>query len=284
VGAVWLGARALGRVGALAAGALLAFSPLALIVSRSALPFSAGGLLAVVMAVALLSYLREPRAPAVFLFAVSFGLAPSADAVGTTAAIAVVAFLLLEPVLSRESEVARAWRVFRRSPSHWLTVGLVLIGALELGFTHFGTFVDRLELAGLTQWGDMFALPRDGRPPEYQPALLLAYDWPVLLFGGTATGVFVWRLLRRGVRALTPPQRFVLVWTALASLATALAAQREAGQLLILVLPLALLSGLLAEDFLPTLDWAILRRWWPAAAAALALLALGGAALLKRRG
>jgi len=273
VAAVWLGGRALGRVGALAVGALLAFSPLALILSRSALPFSAGGLLAVGMTAALLSYLREPRALAAFLFAASFGLAPSTDAVATTAAIAVLAFLLLEPVLSRDSEVARAWGVFRRSPSHWLSVGFVLVGALELGITHFGTFVDRLELAGLTQWREIFALPRDGRPPEYQLALLLAYDWPVLLFGGTAAGVFVWRLLRRGVRALTPPQRFVLLWTALAALATALATQRDAGQLLILVLPLALLAGLLAEDILPTLDWAVLRRWWPAAAAALALLA-----------
>ncbi|TET98849.1 MAG: hypothetical protein E3J29_03250, partial [Dehalococcoidia bacterium] len=75
VAAVWLGTRALGRVGALAAGALLAFSPLALLVSRSALPFSAGGLLAVVMAVALRSYLRAPRALAAGLFAVRFGLA-----------------------------------------------------------------------------------------------------------------------------------------------------------------------------------------------------------------
>ena len=272
VAAVWLGGRALGRTGALAAGALLAFSPLALLVSRSALPFSAGGLLAVVMAVALLSYLREPRAPAAFLFAVSFGLAPSADAVGTTAAIAVVAFLLLEPVLSRESEVARAWGVFRRSPSHWLSVGLVLIGAVELGITHFGTFVDGLEPAGLAQWRDMFALPRDGRPPEYQLLLLLTYDWPVVLFGGTAAGVFA-RRLRRGVRALTSPQWFVLLWTAVAALAVALATQREAGQLLMLLPPLALLAGLLAEQLVPALDWAVLRRWWPVAAAALALLA-----------
>jgi 4-amino-4-deoxy-L-arabinose transferase-like glycosyltransferase len=273
VAAMWLGGRALGRVGALTAGALLAFSPLALLVSRSALPFSAGGLLAVGMTVALLSYLREPRAPAAFLFAVSFGLAPSSDAVGTTAAIAVVAFLLLEPVLSRESEVARAWGVFRRSPSHWLSVGLVLIGAVELGITHFGTFVGGLELAGLDQWADMFALPRDGRPPEYQLALLLAYDWPILLAGSTALGVFLWRLRRRGARTLASPRLFLLLWTALAALVVALSTQREAGQLLILLVPLALLTGLLADELLPTLNWAVLRRWWPVAAAALGLLA-----------
>ncbi len=273
VAALWLGGRVLGRTGALAAAALLAFSPLALIVSRSALPFSAGGLLAVGMAVALLSYLREPRALTAFLFAVTFGLAPSADPVAITAAIAVLAFLLLESGLSRESEVARAWAVFRGRPSHWLSVGLVLVGALELGITHFGTSVDGLDLAGLAQWRDMFALPRDGRPPEYQLALLLAYDWPVLLSGTAAVAVLIWRLRRRGARALTSPQRFLLLWTALAALAVALATQREAGQLLILLVPLALLAGLLAEELLLTLDWAVLRRWWPVGAAALALLA-----------
>ncbi len=154
-----------------------------------------------------------------------------------------------------------------------MTVALVLVGALELGFTHFGTFVGGLEPAGLDQWADMFGLPRDGRPPEYQIALLLAYDWPVVLFGGTAVGVFVWRLRRRGARGLTSPQRFLLLWTALAALVAALANQREAGQLLILLLPLALLAGLLAEEFLPTVDWAILRRWWPIAVAAAVLLA-----------
>jgi FtsH-binding integral membrane protein len=92
-----------------------------------------------------------------------------------------------------------------------------------------------------------------------------------VLFGGTAVGVFVWRL-RRGARALTSPQLFLLLWTAVAALAVALATQREAGQLLILLLPLALLAGLLAEQLVPALDWAVLRRWWPVAAAALALL------------
>lgn len=273
VAAVWLCGRGLGRVGALVAGALLALSPLALLLSRSAVAFSLGGLLAVAMTAALFSYLREPRALTAFLLAVAFALAPSTDAVATTAAIAVVAFLFLEPVLSEGSTVARAWGVFRRSPSHWLSVVLVLAAALELGLTHFGTSIDRLGLAGVTQWSEMFALPRDSREPGYQVALLLAYDWPILLAGGIAAIVFVWRLMRRGAAALTPSQRFVLLWAALATLVVALATQREAGQLLILILPFALLAGLLADDLLPALDWSVLRRWWPAGAIIVALLA-----------
>lgn len=273
VAAVWLCGRGMGRVGALVAGALLAFSPLALLLSRSAVPFSLGALLAVGMTAALFSYLREPRALTAFLFAVAFGLALSTDAVATTAAIAVVAFLFLEPVLSEGGTVARAWGVFRRSPSHWLSVALVLAAALELGLTHFGTSIDRLGLAGLTQWGEMFALPRDSREPEYQILVLLAYDWPVLLAGGIGAVVFVQRLIKRRAAALTPFQRFVLLWAALATLVVALTTQREAGQLLILMLPLALLGGALADDLFPALDWSVLRRWWPAVVVVLALLA-----------
>ena len=273
VAAVWFSGRWLGRSGALVAGTLLAFSPLAVVLSRSAVPFSVGGLLAVVMTASLFSYLRQPRAQTAFLLAVAFGLAPSTDVVGAVAAVAVVAFLFLEPIVSDDGAVAGAWRVFRRSPSHWLSVVLVLAAALELGLTHFGTSLDRVGVAGVRQWGDMFALPRDDREPEYQLALLLAYDWPVLLAGGLGALVFVQRLFHRGAGALTAPQRFVLLWVGLAALTVALATQREAGQLLILVVPLALLAGLLAEDLLPSLSWEVLRRWWPAVAVALVLLA-----------
>jgi hypothetical protein len=169
--------------------------------------------------------------------------------------------------------VARAWGVFWRSPSHWLSVLLVLAAAVELGVTHFGTFFDLSQPAGLALWRDMFALPRDGREPEYQIALLLAYDWPILLAGGTGVVFFAQRLARRGVSALTSAQRFVLLWVVVASVVVGLASQREAGQTLILIVPLALLGGLLAEELLQALNWAALRRWWPAVAVALVLIA-----------
>ena len=273
VAAVWLGARGLGRGAALVAGALLALSPLAVLLARSGVPFSLGGLLAVAMTASLISYLREPRAHSAFLFAVAFGLAPATDVVATSAAIAVLAFLTLDPIVSRGGAVAQAWRVFRRSPSHWLSVVLVLAAAAQLGLTHFGTFFGGPALAGLSQWADMFATPRDGREPSYQIAILLAYDWPVLLAGGLGVAVFVRRLLGRGVGALTSPQRLVLVWVAVASVTVGLSSQREAGQLLILILPLALMAGLLVEELLPSLSWAVLRRWWPALAVTLVLLA-----------
>jgi hypothetical protein len=269
VAALWLCGRVVGRAGALVAAALLAFSPLALLLSRSALPFAAGGLLSVLMVAALFSYLREPRPTMAFLLAMTMGLALSTDAVATTALLAVVAFLVLDPVLAGDGEVARARAAFRHSPSHWLSALLVTAAALELGLTHFGTSVDKSGLAGLSQWADIFALPRDSREAEYQLAVLLAYDWPLLLAGGLAFGFFAARL-RGGFRALSSTQRLILLWTVIATVTVALATQREAGQLLVLIVPLALLAGLAADELLADLDWAVLRRWWPAVAAVVA--------------
>src|SRR3970282_2574743 len=98
--------------------------------------------------------------------------AASTDAVATRAPLASAGFLLLEP-LAGGGEVARAWGVFRRSPSHWLSVALVLAAALELALTHFGTSLDKTGLAGVRQWGEMFGLPRDGREAEYPVGPLL---------------------------------------------------------------------------------------------------------------
>jgi predicted membrane-bound mannosyltransferase len=271
VAAVWLCGRVIGRTGALVAAALLAFSPLALLLSRTAVPFAAGGLLSVLMVAALFAYVREPRVTAAFLLALALGLAPAVDAVATTSAIAVVAFVAVELAFRREGEVGQAWRAFRHSPAHWLSALIVVAAALQLGVTHFGTEVRGLSLAGVDQWADMFDTPRDSREPEFQLAVLLAYEWPLLLAGGLAFGYFAARLLRR--EALSAAQRFLLLWTALAALVVVLAMQREAGQLLILVVPLALLAGLAANELLPSLDWAVLRRWWPAAALTVVLVA-----------
>ncbi len=263
----------LGRAGALTAALLVALSPLYVFAARSALPFSAGALLAVLMVVALFAYLRQPRLWSTFLFALALTLAPLTDAVAVTAAIAVLAFLVLEVALFRDEAVAGAWRVFRRSPAHWLVGLLVVAAAIELGFSHFGTGTGGAALPSLEQWADMFDYPRDGRAPEYFAALLLAYDWPLLLAGGTGFAVAASRLMRRGPLAVGSFQRFLLLWTAAGALMLGLAAQREAGQVLLVLLPLALWAGLLAEELLAAPDWTVLRRWWP-----LPLASLGAAA------
>jgi len=273
VGVVWLARPWLGRAGALVAGVLVGFSPLFVLFARSALAFSAGSLLAAAMAVAVFAYLRQPRPWPAFALVVALGLSPLTDAVAVTGAIAVLGFLALESLLLDSEQVAAAWRTFRRSPVHWLSALLVLAAALELGLTHFGTSLDRSGLPGLRLWTNMFDLPRDSRPPEYHMALLAAYEWPALLAGGLAFVLFAGRVLRGGTGAVSPFQRFLLVWTAVAALTLVLVTRREAGQLLMLLLPLALLAGALAEEAASAIDWSLLRRGWPIVVACLGLIA-----------
>ncbi len=281
VAALWLARPHIGRVGALAAAALVAFSPLSVLFARSAQPFGAGALLAGAMVVSLFAYVRDPRPWSVFLLALSLGLAPLTDSVAVSAALAVLVFLLVEAAFFRGEAVAPAWRDLRRSPLQWITVLLVLAAVLQLGFTHFGTGTEGEALPGLRQWLDMFDYRRDGRPPEYYAALLLAYDWPLLLAGGAGFAILVYRLARRGPGALGPFARFLLLWAALGGLTLALAAQREAGQLLIVLLPLALLAGAFAEELLAVPDWSLLRRWWPLPAACLGLVAYAALVLTE---
>lgn len=275
VGALWFVRPHIGRVGALAAAVFVALSPLFVLSSRSMTEFSLGSLLAAVSVVCLFAYLRDPREPVAYALIVALALVPLTDAAGVLAALAVVLFLLFEGLLFRNSDVRRGWRAFRSSPLQWVTAVLVVVATLQLGFTHFGTSL-RADLPGLGLLAEMFEPPRDSRPPEYRLALLLAYEWPLLVAGGASFVILALRLVRGGWAALTPFERFLLIWTAIAVLSLALVTRREAAQLLILLLPLALLAGSLIERLAAELDWQAVVRSWPVSLAIVGLMAMAG--------
>jgi predicted membrane-bound mannosyltransferase len=271
VGAFWLAGRYVGRGAALAAATLIALSPLAILASRSALPFSLGALLSLAIVLSLFAYLRDPRLPFLSTFVACLALAPTVDAVATATAIAVIAFLLIEGALRGEEHISRAFSTFRDNPAQQGVAGVIVVVALALGLSHFGTSLGRLGLAGLTQWGDMFASPTDGRAGAYVK-FLVGYDWPLLLAGGLGLLVGARRLLGGG-KTVSLFQRFVLFWAAIALVMTVLTTRRESGQLLILLLPLALLAGSLLEEIVTSLDWSALQRAWLPLVAALLLAA-----------
>lgn len=275
VAAMWLTRSHIGRTGALVAAALIAFSPLFVLHSRTATAYGVGPLLSVIIAVSLIEYLRSPRTTAAFPLIVSLALAPLADASAVLAFVASLVFLALEAALFRDRDLVNAWKVFRSSPVQWLSALLVFAAAIQLGITRFGTSLDA-GLPGIQLLTDMFEMPRDSLPAEYSLALLLGYDWPLLAAGAAGFALTALRLARR--RSLDAFDRFLLIWTLIAAAALALATQREAGQLLILLTPLALLAGRLADELATRFDWNLARRWWPGAAAPAAIVAL--AALL----
>jgi len=273
VGVLWFARGLIGGVGALVTAALVTFSPLFVVHSRSATAFSVGSFLAVVMVVCLFGYLREPRTALAFPLVVSLALAPLTDSPAVVAALAIVVFLVMEGVFFASEDVRRGWRAFRSSPLQWVSALLVVVAAVQLGITQFGTSLGG-ELPGIRLFVEMFELPRASRPPEYHLALLLAYDWPLLLAGGVAFVLLAAKLARGGRAAVTPFERFLLVWTALAAVTLTLVTRRESGQLLMLLLPLAFLAGSLAEKVVSEFDWSAVVKSWPVAGAIVALMAM----------
>jgi uncharacterized protein (TIGR03663 family) len=270
IGLLWWARPYAGRVGTLLAAGLLAVSPLLVIYSRSGTGFSLGTLVAGLIMISLFGYLQNPRSGLAFPLIVALALAPLTDAVAMLAALAALVFLALEALFFSNSEVRHAWQAFRRSPLQWVTALLIVAAALQFGITRFGTSLEGLDLPGLRLFWEMFDMPRDSRPPEYHLALLLAYDWPLLL-AGTSGFAFVAVKFLRHRKETTPFERILLLWTLAGALTLALTTKREAGQLLMLLLPLALLAGRLAQEIAEGADWAAAGRWWPAGAVITAL-------------
>lgn len=274
----YAGRGAIGRVPAVVAGALLATSPLMVLFARSAEPYAMGALLSVVMAVCLAGWLKEPRSWLVYPLMISAPLAPLTDTVAVTAAIGLAAYLAVE-AWSARSPAREAWREFRVSPLNWLVAAVVVLVALQLAITHLETTLDRNGFAGIEEWTAMFRGPRDMHEPEFHLALLLGYEWPLLAAG---TAGFAWLaftlILRRGWSGAAPIERLAFVWTAVAALTLALVARHEAGQLLLLLPPLAICAGLGADRLLAGMQLSVVGRWWPVLVAG--LLSFGYAALL----
>jgi len=256
---------------ALAAAGLLAFSPLLVHLSRSNLPYSVGAFLSLIMVLSLFAYLRTQRPLYFFALVLSLGLALGSDPVSTSTALIVIAFLIYEIGWRRSQDVLAAAEPIRQSPTLLISGLLFLLGALELGVTRFGTSVDRLSLPGLRQWVDMFALPRDGLPWHFHPGVLMSYEALLLLLGGTA---YLWLLSRwiisRG-RDVSLFQRFLFFWASGAAIIIAITTRREAGQLVLLLLPLALLAGSWLERIAAEADSTSLGRAAPYLAPVLAL-------------
>jgi uncharacterized protein (TIGR03663 family) len=256
---------------ALAAAGLVAFSPLLVHLSRSGLPYSVGALLSLTMVLSLFAYLRTQRSLYLFVLVLSLGLALGSDPVSTSTALIVLAFLTYEIAWRRNQDVLEAVSLIRQSPPLVISSLLFFLGALELGVTHFGTSVDRLSLPGLRQWVDMFALPRDGLPWHFHPGILTSYEALLLVLGASA---YLWLLSRwiasRG-QDVSLFQRFLFFWASGAAVIVAITTRREAGQLVLLLLPLAFLAGSWLESVAAETNPVSLRRAAPYLAPVLAL-------------
>ncbi len=262
-------ARPLGRASAILAALLLALSPLAVGASRAAVPGAMGGAWTLMASGAFLRYGMEGRRVWAVVTGGALGLALASDEVGVMGALALAIFAVADAALVGEEAALRRLGGDRRA----LVGGVVALAtAVALGAVRFGLGPQRLWVPGLRLWGEMLDLWGDHLPRPLFLWALIGYE-PLLVVGGVAAvGWLALRWLREG-EALGPAQRLVVVWALVAALALALASHRHVGQLLGLLIPLALAGGIGAAQAMAQAPWGALGRTWPLAAVTLALLA-----------
>ncbi len=238
----------LGRMGALAASFLLAISPSTLFFSR----YLGGEIIVVACALAatwgLFSYLDQRQPKHLYLVAVALGLALSAGAGTYTFILIVATFVLVLALANRFSVPSEYWQ---RISDAWQSARgtngllrdcaalLVLIFALICtGFLlHLSGLQDGIDL--FTAWLSTFQPQVGGQPWYYHLQLLLVYE-PLIFIFGLAAAVYL-RLFGRQRRDLF--SLFLTYWSAAAFLIYLVAGGRGPGDVLLVVLPLALLAG-----------------------------------------
>ena len=234
----------LGRMGALAASFLLAISPSTLFFSR----YLGGEIIvaacALVITCGLFGYLDQRQPEYLYLVAAALGLALSAGAGTYTFVFVVVTFALVLVLANRFSgpsdywqRISDAWLAARGEKGLLRDCAALFVLIFVLVCTGF-----LLHLSGLQDGIDLFSgwlsafMPQVGGPPwYYHLQLLLVYEPLILVFGLAA---MVYLLKRRDLFSL-----FLAYWSAVAFLVYLVAGGRGPGDVLLVVLPLALLAG-----------------------------------------
>jgi uncharacterized protein (TIGR03663 family) len=241
----------LGRSGALAASVLLALSPSTLFFSR----YLGGQIVVAACVLAVLvgffGYIDSKQPKYAYLTAGALALSLSADPMVYTFVLIFGTFLFLLGLVDRLADVdmgwsavLEAWRTAREEKDLLKNSVLVLVAVLVLVCTAF-----LLNFAGLPAaldflptWLAQRGPQVDAQPWYYYFQLLVLYEPLVLAFGLIA---LVYYYLRQRDLLTT----LLLYWTVAAVVIYTLAGQKAPGNVLLLVLPLALLTSLLLGRF-----------------------------------
>jgi len=234
----------LGRMGALAASFLLALSPSTLFFSR----YLGGEIVVAACAVAmtwgLFGYLDQRQPRHLYLVAAALGLALSAGAGTYTFVLVVVTFVLVLALAHRFAvpseywqRISDAWRavrgtngLLRNCTALFVLIFLLICTGLLL---HLSGLQDGIDL--FSGWLSAFQPQAGGQPWYYHLQLLLVYEPLILVFGLAAV---IYLLKQRDLFSL-----FLAYWSAMAFLVYLVAGGRGPGDVLLIVVPLALLAG-----------------------------------------
>jgi hypothetical protein len=268
--------RPLGRVGALAAGGLLALSPIAVFMARNGSGHSTVAVAAVLLVGGAVRYFEqrpivdwvpnggsEPpsnqdgvdeftlgriRGHHVALLGLALMLVASPLAYSALLAMAGAAALqLLIDRVSRQ-QLQEAWantRLASRLPMYPLGF---LIASILLLSTGFGWHPSGLGAAAdlLPQWLDGFVAWSNSLSVAHPVRILLVYE-PLILFTGVVGGLLAF------LRSTSSTTIFITLWSILATLLAVLRPERNPGDLLITLVPLACLGGLALDMLVSSL-------------------------------
>lgn len=252
----WLRHR-LGRGGALAASVLLALSPSAVYLSRAvdgAIVVAACGL---ALVVGLINYVDSRQPGYLTLAAVALGLGLCAGPGTLTLLLILGLFALLLYVpdrwLNRDSgwsSLLVAWWAVRGEKGLLTRLAVTLAATFGLVAT---TFV--LHPAGIGHAADLIGawaksfLPETGGNPAIYPLLLLIRYEPLILFPGLVEVVcsVLGSRADQGQKALRgssfPHTALFSFWAVIATLIVLISGHRPAGNVLLVLVPMALLTG-----------------------------------------
>jgi 4-amino-4-deoxy-L-arabinose transferase-like glycosyltransferase len=255
----------LGRLGALAAGTLLALSPTALALSRTAsgdVLVALGALLCVVGFWSLVEHQRVgesantqdtiPHPPTVYLAPLGIALMWVSGSLAYSALIGLGSALVLVAFVDAASRrrLYGAWRTLRTAPNLASYALVALLGSAVLLSTafawHFGGLAAAADL--LPQWLGGFVRWSDSLSIGYPALILIFYDPLILLLGGAGV---VWAAIRGHASSL-----FMALWSIVALLLALIRPGHGPGDVLLVLVPLACLGG---RTFAALLQG--LRRW-----------------------
>jgi predicted membrane-bound mannosyltransferase len=244
--------RQIGRLGALAAGALLAISPTALTLSRTAsgdVLVALGALLVTAGLFHFLTY-HPPDEGAntqysLFTYLLPLGLALMfvSSPLAYSALIALGAALMLVALIDPQNRdrLKQTWAALSALsnwPLYMLGVFLATFVLLSTAFGwHFGGLAAAADL--LPQWLDGFVRWPDSLSLTYPAFILVFYEPFILLAGGIG-------LVIATVRG-NAPSLFVALWSIVALLLALIRPGRGPGDVLLVLVPLVCLAGLTLE-------------------------------------
>jgi uncharacterized protein (TIGR03663 family) len=275
----------LGRGGALAASFLLALSPSALYFSRNldgAIVVAACGL---ALVVGLVNVIDRRRPGYLYLAAGALGLGVSAGPGIYTVLLIVVAFVLLLYLRERRGEqgdggtVPAVWAEWKDERGLLARAGGVLLATFGLAAMTFMLQPSGVGHAAdlLGDWAKSFLPESGGQPAIYPLLLLLRYELVIVVFGLIEIGRWLATRRSRAEDAMEAQPSFPLTallvfWAVAALLVIVVSGHRPAGNVLLVVVPLALLAGKGVERAWRWIPWP--RLWLEIGMITLAALGL----------